>query len=65
MKKNYPMWHIRFTDARNHLSQAVADMEQAWFEDAHNPVFKDLHDRLDRIFDEVVTQSMKNLARIK
>lgn len=42
--KDIPMYHRRLTAAANAINEAVEMMEQAWFEDGHNPEFKKLHD---------------------
>ena len=58
-----PMWHRRFTDARNHLAEAVGLMEQAYFEDRHNEKFHALYKRMDKVLDSVVKQALRNLKR--
>lgn len=58
-----PMWHRRFTDARNHLSSAAELMEQAYFEDRHNPVFDKFHQKLSKLLTSVSRQMDKNYTR--
>lgn len=59
----YPMWHSRFVDARNHLAEAVGLMEQAYFEDSHNPKFNALYKRLSAVLKSVDAQAMRNFRR--
>ena len=62
-QKGLPMWHCRFTDARNHLAEAIGLMEQAYFEDRHNPKFHALYKRMDKVLDSVIKQALRNLKR--
>lgn len=62
---NYPMWHIRFVNARNHLANAVQEMEQVVYEDNDNPKFVALHKKMRTLLKAVDTQWMKNCKRIK
>lgn len=59
----YPMWHSRFVDARNHLAEAAGLMEQAYFEDSHNPKFNALHKRLSAVLKSVDSQATRNFRR--
>lgn len=62
-RQGIPMWHSRFVDARNHLAEAVGLMEQAYFEDGHNPKFHALYKRMDKVLDSVTKQAMRNYKR--
>ena len=59
----YPMWHSRFVDARNHLSESAGLMEQAYFEDGHNEKFNALYKRLSAVLKSVDAQAMRNFRR--
>lgn len=62
-RQGIPMWHSRFVDARNHLAEAVGLMEQAYFEDGHNPKFHALYKRMDAVLNSVTKQAMRNYKR--
>lgn len=62
---DYPMWHKRFTEARNLLARASAEMEQACFEDNNNPKFEVIHKKLHTLLLSVDRQIMKNYKRVK
>ena len=62
-RQGIPMWHSRFVDARNHLSEAVGLMEQAYFEDSHNPKFYALYKRMRAVQKSVDAQAMRNYRR--
>ncbi len=62
-RQGIPMWHSRFVDARNHLSEAVGLMEQAYFEDSHNPKFDALYKRMRAVLKSVDAQAMRNCRR--
>lgn len=62
---NYTMWHIRFVTARNHLANAVQEMEQAVYEDNDNPKFAALYKRMRTLLKAVDGQWTKNCKRIK
>ena len=57
----YPMWHIRFTDSRN----ALSNMFESFCEDNDNPAFKALYDKMHKLLGEVDIQLTENYKRIK
>jgi hypothetical protein len=59
----YPMWHNRFIDAQNHLSEAVMLMKQAHFEDKNNPKFHALYKRMGAVSTAVNNQALRNFKR--
>lgn len=63
MNNKIPMWHRRFMEAQNLLSQATSMMRQAHLEDKNNPTFAKLYKQMSATYDAVCTQSTKNLAR--
>lgn len=63
MNVRIPMWHRRFTEAQNLLSQATSMMRQASLEDKNNPAFAMLYKQMSDTYIAVCMQSSKNLAR--
>ena len=62
-RQGIPMWHSRFVDARNHLSEAACLMEQAYFEDRHNEKFHALYKRLSAVLKSIDAQATRNFRR--
>lgn len=59
----YPMWHIRYCDARNKLGEAIANMEQACYEDGNNKVFGKFCENMRKLQGSVDWQMAKNFKR--
>lgn len=64
-ESSYPMWHERYTTARNHLAQACQYMQQAVYEDRDNPKFKAIYEKMYALLGKVDSQWDKNVKRGK
>lgn len=64
-ESSHPMWHERYTTARNHLAQACQYMQQAVYEDRDNPKFKAIYEKMYALLGKVDSQWDKNVKRGK
>lgn len=58
-----PMWHKRFMEAQNLMSQAASMMRQAYIEDKNNKAFGVLYEKMSSLFGDTCAQSLNNFER--